>query len=72
MAGIPHRPLTVRDYTPSHTGPWATYLNKETNVAHVVPGFGRRHVLALFCWCHPIFDTEYDHEDDVITHNVDQ
>lgn len=72
MAGTPHRRLTVRDYTPSHSGPWRKYFHKETNIAHVVPGFGRRHVLGLFCWCHPIYDTEYDHDGDVITHNVDQ
>lgn len=56
----------------SDAGPWRRYSCAcgRCDAEHVVPGFGRRHVLHATCWCHP--HVEITEGSDLVTHNVAQ
>lgn len=64
--------MTARlgDWTPSDAGPWRTVWDEKSQVPHVMPGFGPKHVLSVRCWCHPILDERYTEA--AVSHNVAQ
>lgn len=43
-------------YVSSDSGPWRSY--DDGRAAHVVPGFGPRHVLHPLCRCHPTLELD--------------
>lgn len=56
------------DPTPS-LGAWGTRFDRD-QVPHIVPKFGPRHRLSLYCWCHPVVDEDYT--EPAVSHNVAQ
>lgn len=37
---------------------WAVYVHSDDKSVHVVPKFGRVHLLSMKCWCAPHRDTK--------------
>lgn len=62
--------MKLGDWTPSDSGPWRRYSSDFTDEQHVVPGFGKKHLLDPYCWCYPHVQEIVG--GDLVTHNVAQ